>query len=108
MLDMEAWQKRWTMTEWSDYLRAGESAIELSTLRQCPHSGRPLGTTEFVAQLEQKTLRTLAPQKGGRPQKPTTDPRQIGFAFHCLGKLGNVPSVPGFPPGFPPSLCLLH
>jgi hypothetical protein len=81
MLDMEAWQKRWTMEEWREYLAAGASAIEVSALRQCTHTGRPLGTTEFVNQLEQVTLRRLAPRKGGRPKKPATGGPQNGFAL---------------------------
>src|SRR5947209_6060456 len=53
MLDMQPWRERWTMAEWRGYLSAAESADDLSALRHCTHTGRPLGTTEFVAQLEQ-------------------------------------------------------
>jgi hypothetical protein len=101
MLDMEYWQKRWTASEWSQYLAARESPTDLDALRQCTHTGRPLGPTEFVAGPERTTLRTLAPRKGGRPKKarsrfPTGRPRS-----YCLArKLGNVPSVAGFIPGF--------
>jgi putative transposase len=81
MLDLEPWQKRWTLAEWSEYLAAGESAIDVSALRQCTHTGRPLGTTEFVARLEQTTSRPLAPRKGGRPKKPSTVGSQNGYAL---------------------------
>jgi putative transposase len=81
MLDMETWQKRWAMEEWREYLAVGASAIEVSALRQCTHTGRPLGTTEFVDRLEQVTLRRLAPRKGGRPKKPATASPQNGFAL---------------------------
>jgi hypothetical protein len=37
------------------------------------HTGRPLGTADFVTALERSTLRLLAPQKGGRPKKPALD-----------------------------------
>ncbi|MGA7696331.1 MAG: hypothetical protein WCA76_14980, partial [Candidatus Sulfotelmatobacter sp.] len=80
MLEMEAWHKRWTVAEWKAHLTAGESAIDIDALRRCTHTGRPLGTTEFVAQLEQATSRPLAPRKGGRPKKPAAD-AQDGFAF---------------------------
>ena len=79
MLEMERWQKRWTAAGWSEYLAAGESPTDVSVLRHCTHTGRPLGTTEFIAALEQTTLRRLAPRRGGRPKKPAADPRQ-----HCL------------------------
>jgi len=81
ILDMEPWRKRWTMAEWGEYLADGESAVEVSALRQSTHTGRPLGTTEFLVQIEQTTLRSLAPRKGGRPKKPVTDGRQSGFAL---------------------------
>ena len=81
MLEMEAWRKRWTVAEWKAHLTAGESAVDVDALRRCTHTGRPLGTTEFVAQLEQATSRPLAPRKGGRPKKPAADAAEDGFAF---------------------------
>jgi len=81
MLEMERWQKRWTVAGWSEYLAAGESQAEVSALRQCTHTGRPLGTIEFIAALEPTTLRRLAPRKGGRPPKPAPDPRQHSLTF---------------------------
>jgi putative transposase len=81
ILDMERWRKRWTTAEWKDFMGARESAAQLSALRHCTHTGRPLGTSEFVTRLERQTLRPLAPRKGGRPKKPPTDPRQDDFAF---------------------------
>jgi len=80
LLDMDQWRKRWTAAEWREYLATGESATEAGALRRCTHTGRPLGSSEFVAQLEQTTLRPLAPRKGGRPKKPS-DSRQDDFAF---------------------------
>ncbi len=55
-LDLEAWQKRWTITEWIGYLAEEESSAELAALRRFTHTGRPLGNAAFVAQLEQSTL----------------------------------------------------
>jgi putative transposase len=80
-LQLELWQKRWTVAEWIGYLAAGESPAELAALRQFTHTGRPLGTAAFVAQLEQSTLRRLAPRKRGRRQKPVpaSDQPQIAF-----------------------------
>jgi len=80
-LDMERWGRQWSAASWREFLEAGESASELDALRRCPHTGRPLGSAEFVKALEQKTQRRLAPQKGGRPRKPVADERQEAFTF---------------------------
>ena len=73
-LEMTRWRKRWTAAEWRQYLEQGESASDLSALRRATHTGRPLGTSEFVAGLEKLTARPLAPQKGGRPKKAAGAP----------------------------------
>jgi len=76
VLEMAHWRKRWMAAEWSEYLAARESASELATLRQYTHTGRPLGSEEFVADLEHSTLRALVPRKAGRPKKCEHDARQ--------------------------------
>ena len=45
------------------------------------HTGRPLGSAEFVQALEGSMKRRLAPQKGGRPPKSCLDARQSELAF---------------------------
>jgi putative transposase len=81
MLEMELWRKRWTVSEWREFLSGGESQSDLTALRRCTHTGRPLGTPGFVAALEKSMLRSLAPQKGGRPKKSSTDSRQSDLTF---------------------------
>jgi putative transposase len=81
MLEMELWRKRWTVSEWREFLSARESQPDLTALRRCTHTGRPLGTPDFVAALEKSTLRLHAPQKGGRPKKSATDSRQSDLTF---------------------------
>lgn len=81
MLTMERWRKRWTVAEWGAFLAAAETSNDLSTLRRSTHTGRPLGSPEFVASLEERTRRTLSPRKGGRPKAPSTGPRQSTFTF---------------------------
>ena len=81
LLDLDQWRKRWTAAEWREYLASAESATEADALRRCTHTGRPLGSSEFVAQLERAILRPLAPRKGGRPKKPSPDSRQDHFSF---------------------------
>jgi putative transposase len=81
LLDMQPWQRRWTAAHWHDYLRAGESDADLAQLRRCTFTGRPLGTPDFVAELERSTRRCLAPRQGGRPKNPSCDSRQDSFPF---------------------------
>jgi putative transposase len=80
MLEMERWSCRWTAAEWGQYLEQGESVADVSALRRATHTGRPLGTSEFVANLERLTARRLAPQSGGRPKKTARDERQLEFS----------------------------
>jgi putative transposase len=80
-LDMETWRRQWSMETWQAFLKAGQTESELAALRQCTHTGRPLGTAEFIQSLEQATRRQLAPQKGGRPATPTRDGRQKPLEF---------------------------
>jgi putative transposase len=68
-LDLEMWSKRWSARTWQEYLGAGESEDDVASVRRCTHTGRPLGTTDFLHSVEQATRRRLAPQKGGRPCK---------------------------------------
>src|SRR5262249_37545026 len=80
-LDMETWRQHWSVESWQAFLGAGETESDLAALRQCTHTGRPLGTAEFVKTLEQATHRQLAPGKGGRPAKLVTDDRQETLEF---------------------------
>jgi hypothetical protein len=52
-LSMELWQNHWTHASCREYLAAGERETELASIRQCTHTGRPLGTEEFVHALEE-------------------------------------------------------
>jgi hypothetical protein len=81
MLAMERWSTRWTAAGWREYLGEGESQANLTALRRSTHTGRPLGTPDFVATLEKATLRLLAPKKGGRPKKPLPDFKQSNLTF---------------------------
>jgi putative transposase len=78
-LEMDLWNRRWTAAEWREYLRDGESQVEIRALRQYTHTGRPLGSPEFVATLEESTARPLAARKGGRPKKPQTSSHQLAL-----------------------------
>jgi putative transposase len=78
-LEMDLWNRRWTAAEWREYLRDGESQVEIRALRQYTHTGRPLGSPQFVATLEESTARPLAARKGGRPKKPPTSSHQLAL-----------------------------
>ena len=80
-LAMEDWRTRWDAATWQSYLQAGESNTDLQAMRQCTHTGRPLGSEEFVHQLEEQTHRVLAPRRGGRPPGQKADGRQQEFGF---------------------------
>jgi len=67
ILEMNTWQQRWSHTSWREYLAMQTSEAEHTAIRQCTHTGRPLGTPEFIAALEERMRRRLAPKKGGRP-----------------------------------------
>jgi hypothetical protein len=61
---MERLRQRWSVDDRKRHLAAYESASEISALRRSPYTGRPLGSSDIVAQLERATLRALTPSKG--------------------------------------------
>jgi len=75
-LAMEGWKERWDVCSWREYLAAGETDSERMAVRQFTHTGRPLGTEEFVHELEEATKRPLASRKRGRPAKLVQEARQ--------------------------------
>ena len=77
-LVMKRWGRQWTGESWRAFLEAGESETDRAALRRCTRTGRPLGSEEFIAALEQTTHRRLVPQKGGRPRKRRADKRERG------------------------------
>jgi hypothetical protein len=77
MLEMERWRKRWGANQWQEFLAEKEATSAITALRHSTHTGRPLGSPEFVAALENRLLRPLAARKGGRPKKTQSDPRQL-------------------------------
>ena len=81
MLDMGRWQSRWTSQEWTYFLSGTESTGDIDLLRRSTHTGRPLGEPEFVAALEQSTMRRLAARKAGRRKRiaPDSTPSKIPF-----------------------------
>jgi len=81
-LDMKLWQSHWTRETWRIFLKAKEDASALAAIRLSTHTGRPLGSAEFVRALERSTQRPLAPQKRGRRPRAVADPRQIVLSLN--------------------------
>ena len=80
LVDLAPWRAAWTSEGWSQYLREAGIEEQAEAIRRNTHSGRPLGTPGFVADLEERLRRRLAPDRGGRPLKQSED-RQGAF---CL------------------------
>jgi putative transposase len=80
-LTMEPWSEHWTPSQWKEFLAAGETGAELKRIRQCTHTGRPLGEDAFVRGLEEATQRSLMPRRGGRPSKEADDLQQAALPF---------------------------
>lgn len=68
-LDTELWSKQWNFKTWKEYLHEPGAEADAEVLRQCTHTGRPLGTKEFIETVEKTVGRVLTPQKGGRPPR---------------------------------------
>ena len=56
--------------DWRAFLEGGVEAAALDGLRAHERTGRPLGAAPFVADLEARLGRALAPRKPGRKPKP--------------------------------------
>ena len=80
-LDMEAWTRRWSSAAWREYLASGDNDAELRAIRKSTHTGRPLGSGEFMRSLEAATARRLEPQKGGRPRLAVQSRNHTELAF---------------------------
>jgi len=52
---------------------AGVSVNQQSALTRSVLTGWALGEDQFMAQLQQKTVRRVTKSKAGRPEKPSTE-----------------------------------
>jgi putative transposase len=69
-LSMDRWRGRWNSVTWRHFLAAGESCEAVEAIRRNTHTGRPLGTEEFLREVEGQTKRQLIPQKPGPKRRP--------------------------------------
>ena len=79
-LEMTGWSARWTAAEWVGFLDGRESGTEVDDLRRSTHTGRPLGSAEFVAALEKSQMRPLAARKAGRHKNATCESSQMSLS----------------------------
>jgi putative transposase len=68
-LTREPWQSRWTASSWRDYLAEGETESKLAAIRQCTHTGRPLGTPEFIGGREKTSKAAFSSAEARVPRK---------------------------------------
>jgi putative transposase len=71
LLDMEWWLNTPQSGEWPALLEQADDETQIAQLRRCTLTGRPLGSEEFIAALEQHTGRPLRASPGGRPRRPS-------------------------------------
>jgi putative transposase len=77
LLDMDLWRKRFTGDEWKEFFQKElQNMAENEILRCATRTGRPLGSEEFLSQLEALTGRNLHPRKPG-PQSGLKRPKRI-------------------------------
>ena len=70
LLDLEPWRRSYSAERWAEALRVGvDEELFGERLHQATRLGRPLGSEAFVAELEQKSGRTLRAQPPGRRRK---------------------------------------
>jgi putative transposase len=84
LVAMATWQDHWSTGGWREFLATvatEQREAEWLDIRRCTYTGRPLGTADFVRALEQRTHRTLAPRKGGRPRKSNLKAEQGKLAM---------------------------
>ncbi len=90
LIDLAPWAERWTLDEWREFLTATEFERESDALRRSTHSGRPLGSSQFVARLEASAGPPAAPAPRGKAKEEIGVPRDRTALVgrHVTGKTG--------------------
>lgn len=79
LLDLGPWAQEYTPERWRMVLASSVAEEALAErLREATLRGRPLGSEEFIDELERKTGRQLRPLPAGRPKKPRTESAAAG------------------------------
>ena len=72
VLAMDEWRRKWDSEKWRTELAHGQPPAELAAIRRCTHTGRPLGSDNFISKLEHALGMRLRPLAIGRPKKEET------------------------------------
>jgi hypothetical protein len=70
---------------WRERLRSGISETECDSTRRATHTGEPLGSREFLQQLERQAGRRLQVLARGRPAKRLCQPERTGLLQSLFG-----------------------
>ncbi len=84
-VELDDFQARWTSPEWCEFLAATAGEREAEALRRSTFRGRPLGSPDFIAGLEQALERPLLPRKGGRPKRAPTAVPELADWLPAVG-----------------------
>jgi putative transposase len=71
LLDMSFWEEQGGREGWHTLLASPEELLEIRMLQRGTFTGRPLGSDEFLENLEQQTHRQLRPHQGVRSLQAT-------------------------------------
>jgi len=71
-----ALESRGKVKNWAEWLRAGEDAALVATIRANTRTGRAASGKAFLARIEKLTSRPLRPRKAARPRKATGKPKK--------------------------------
>jgi putative transposase len=75
-LQMAPWRDCYSADRWRETLRLGVDEEGLrERLRSATRTGRPLGSDEFLDEIERSTSRALRPRPVGRPRKAPQGPQ---------------------------------
>ena len=69
LLDLQAWWACWSADEWREFVQTPEDESVASKLRSSTAGGWPLGTENFVRELERAVGCRVRPLPSGRPGK---------------------------------------
>jgi putative transposase len=66
VVDMGFWEEAGGSRRWRELLEQDEPEQELMALRQATHAGKPLGSKEFHARIEEMMKKMKQEQEGGK------------------------------------------
>ena len=69
-------ESRGKVANWAEWLRAGEDAALVATIRASTRTGRAAGDEAFLARIEKLTARFLRPKKRKQPPKTGRKPKR--------------------------------